>query len=208
MSLIGFYIEVVRALDAIDAPYMIVGAFGASSYGLNRATFDVDIIVDLTEAHFDALSARFPSPRYYADPDQMREGMELGIMFNLIDSQRGTKADLVPLSRESEYQEAFTRRVRRTFQDEQGGSFEAWCAQPEDIIVGKLIAWQEGRSPKHPNDIFAMLQFQFAGLSDTTIDLGCVSTRAVELGSDVNTLWQDLLSRARAESQAKRQGQA
>lgn len=82
MSLMGFYVDVVRALDAIAAPYMIVGAFGASSYGLNRATFDVDIIVDLSEPHFELLAARFPLSRYYADPDQMREGMALGIMFN------------------------------------------------------------------------------------------------------------------------------
>ena len=49
MNQISFYVEVVRALDQIGAPYMIVGAFGASSYGLYRATYDVDIIVDLRE---------------------------------------------------------------------------------------------------------------------------------------------------------------
>jgi predicted nucleotidyltransferase len=56
---------------------MIVGAFGAISYGLNRGTHDIDIIVGLNEWHFDALASRFPLPRYYADPDQMREGMEM-----------------------------------------------------------------------------------------------------------------------------------
>lgn len=193
MGLIGFYVDVVKALDAIGAPYMIVGAFGASSYGLTRATFDVDIIVDLQEAHFGALSERFPSPRYYADPDQMREGMELGIMFNLIDSERGTKADLVPLSREPEYLEAFHRRIRRSFQDDQGVSFEAWCARPEDIIVGKLIAWNEGRSSKHPADISAMLQFDFAGLGDTSIDLAYVSARVAAMNRDVILLWKGLV---------------
>jgi len=71
MSLFGFCIQVVQALDAVNAPYMIVGAFGAISYGLNRGTHDVDIIVDLNESHFDALANQFPPPRYYADPDQM-----------------------------------------------------------------------------------------------------------------------------------------
>jgi hypothetical protein len=199
VSLIGFYLEVVQALDTIDAPYMIVGAFGASSYGLNRATFDVDIIVSLTEAHFESLAAHFPPPRFYADPDQMREGIELGIMFNLIDTERGTKADLVPLSREPEYREAFRRRVRRSFQDEQGKSFEAWCARPEDIIVGKLIAWNEGRSSKHPNDIYAMLHFDFTGLSDTAIDLDYVSKRATEINGETSALWQSLVVRAKVQ---------
>jgi hypothetical protein len=171
MSLFDFYVQVVRTLDDIGAPYMIVGAFGAISYGLNRGTHDIDIIVDLGESHFTELAARFPPPRYYADPDQMREGMELGIMFNLIDSEEGTKVDLVPLSREPEYREAFDRRIRRTFQDQHDEVLETWCARPEDIIVGKLIAWKEGRSAKHPNDIYALLQFDFAGLSDVSIDL-------------------------------------
>jgi len=30
-GLIGFYVEVVKALNEINAPCMIVGAFGASS---------------------------------------------------------------------------------------------------------------------------------------------------------------------------------
>ncbi len=197
MGLIAFYIEVVKALNAAEAPYMIVGAFGASSYGLNRATFDVDIIVDLNDTHYDALAQHFPSPRYYADPDQMLEGMELGIMFNFIDSERGAKADLVPLSREPEYLEAFARRGQRSFNDEQGNPFTAWCARPEGIIIGKLIAWKEGQSSKHPNDIYALLQFDFAGLSDVTIDLDYVQQRASRLGNDVLTLWLGLVSKAR-----------
>lgn len=199
MGMIGFYVDVVRALDDIGAPYMIVGAFGASSYGLARATFDVDIIVDLDEAHVAALARRFPPPRYYADPEQMREGMRLGIMFNLIDSERGTKADLAPLSREPEYAQAFNRRVRRSFQDEQGRVFEAWCARPEDIIVGKLVAWDEGRSNKHPADILAMLQFDLAGLSDMGIDLDYVSTAACVIGDDASRLWESLLAKARGD---------
>jgi hypothetical protein len=197
MSLFDFYIEVVRTLDDIRAPYMIVGAFGAISYGLNRGTHDIDIIVDLHEAHFDALALRFPLPRYYADPDQMREGMQLGIMFNLIDSEEGTKADLVPLSREPAYQEAFRRRIRRSFRDKHDEGFEAWCARPEDIIIGKLIAWKEGQAPKHPNDIFALLQFDFAGLSDVVIELDYVAKRADALGEDISSMWLDLVRRAR-----------
>lgn len=198
MSLFDFYTQVVRTLDDIEAPYMIVGAFGAISYGLNRGTHDIDIIVDLGESHFDALSRRFPSPRYYADPDQMREGMQLGIMFNLIDSEEGTKVDLVPLSREPGYRDAFARRIRRMFQDQHGQILEAWCARPEDIIAGKLAAWKEGRSAKHPNDIFALLQFFFAGLSDIDIDLDYVQRRAHDLGDDVLELWLNLVERAHA----------
>lgn len=196
MSLIAFYVEVVRALDEMDAPYMIVGAFAGSVYGLTRTTYDVDILVDLREEHFYALSARFPSPRFYADPDQMRDSTRMGIMFNLIDSTRGAKADLVPLSREPEYRYAFERRIRRTFYDENGESFEAWCARLEDIIVGKLQAWSEGRSPKHPNDIYAMLLFLFSGLGQEECDLRYIGARAARFGAETTELWSELMTRA------------
>ena len=113
MSLLSFYLDLFQALDDIGAPYMIVGAFGASAFGLGRSTLDVDIVVALREEQCDALAARFPPPRYYADPEQMREGIALGIMFNLIDSDRGAKADLTPLASKQSSQRAFGRRIRR-----------------------------------------------------------------------------------------------
>ncbi len=196
MSLLTFYLDVVRALDDLHIPYMIVGAFGALSYGLNRSTMDIDIIVDMQDGDCDALAVRFPAPRYYADADQMREGMELGIMFNLIDGNEGAKADLVPLSREPDYVQAFRARVQRTFVLGDGESLSAWCARGEDIMVGKLIAWTEGRSNKHPNDIAMMLRFDAAGLTDMPFDLAYVDQRAARIGTETLALWRELLNRA------------
>jgi hypothetical protein len=111
LSAIGFYLQVIHALEDIQAPYMIVGAFAGLAYGITRATFDVDILVDLRGHDFNALAERFPSPRYYADPEMMRNSTRAGIMFNIIDSEMGVKADLVPLTREPEYEAAFARPI-------------------------------------------------------------------------------------------------
>jgi hypothetical protein len=196
VSALSFYIEVIRALEEIEAPYMIVGAFAGLAFGVTRVTFDVDILVDLREDDFEALAARFPPPRYYADPEMMRNSTRLGMMFNLIDGEAGLKADLVPLSREPEYRVALERRVRRTFEDEEGHTFSAWYAQPTDIIIGKLKAWHEGRSAKHPSDIYAMLVFALSGLSDVTLDQATIAGAAAALGPDALELWQSLEARA------------
>lgn len=197
MSLISFYADVFRALEGIGAPYMIVGAFGATAFGLGRSTLDVDVVVALRPDQCDALADRFPPPNYYADPEQMREGIALGIMFNIIDSGRGAKADLTPLSSDPRALEAFARRVRRSFRDALGASFEAWCARADDIILGKLAAWHEGRSTKHVNDIAMLLGFDAAGLNARyPIDREYVARRAREIGPEVLELWQDLRSRA------------
>jgi hypothetical protein len=199
MDMLDFYIRIVRALDEIGAPYMIVGAFGGTIYGITRATHDIDIIVDLSEKDYEALSNKFPLPRYYADPEMIKNSVEMGIMFNIIDSSEGIKADLVPLKREPDYQIAFDRRIRETFTDENDEPFEAWVAQPTDIVIGKLEAWNEGRSNKHPDDIFAILFFCLRGFSSYQVDLEEVAEQAARIGSETLDMWQKTLARAREE---------
>ncbi len=201
MNMLSFYLQVIQALEEIKAPYMIVGAFAGLAFGVNRVTFDVDILVDLQERDFEALAARFPPPRYYADPEMMRDSTRMGIIFNLIDTSLGIKADLIPLTREPGYRVAFERRVRQSFQDETGQTFTAWYAQPTDIIIGKLKAWAEGHSAKHPGDIYAMLVFALSGLSDIELDLQEIAAAATRLGADVVELWQSLRQRAENEAQ-------
>jgi hypothetical protein len=204
MTAVSFYVQVVKALDEISAPYMIVGAFGGYPFGITRVTFDIDILVDLQEADFEALSQKFPLPRYYADPEMMRNSVEMGIMFNLIDTNEGIKADLVPLKREPDYQLAFERRVRREFVDPAGNSFSAWVAQPTDIIIGKLNAWNEGRSDKHPKDIYAMLVFDLSGSSDIAIDYDLVTKEAERIGQDTLEMWRQVSAKARDEVEKHR----
>jgi len=120
MNALSFYFKVIQALEEIKAPYMIVGAFAGLAFGVNRVTFDVDILVDLRERDFEPLAARFPPPRYYADLEMMRNSTRMGIIFNLIDTGLGIKADLIPLTREPAYRVAFARRVRRSFKMRQG----------------------------------------------------------------------------------------
>ena len=198
MYTVRFYAEVVRALDEINVPYMIVGAFAGLTFGITRTTFDIDILVDLRDPDFVALSDRFPLPRYYADPEMMRNSTQMGIMFNIVDSQEGIKADLVPLRRDPEYRIAFERRIRRKFSDGQT-VFEAWCARPEDVMIGKLQAWNEGQSNKHPADILSMLLYLLDEGADVSFDPSLVSIAAKRIGQNVVNLWNDLLARAQEE---------
>jgi hypothetical protein len=194
-----FYLAVLQALEQIGARYMVIGAYGASAFGLNRSTHDVDIIVDLDPEACEALAACFPAPRYYADPVHMRDSIRLGIMFNIIDGSLGVKADLVPLSREAEYRAAFEQRIRATVADPQGNAFEIWCARPEDIILGKLMAWKEGRSNKHPSDIYVVLSFVLSGLADIDFDLDYVETGAAAIGDEAIEAWHAILFRVGAD---------
>jgi hypothetical protein len=200
---LSLFLDILKTMEAIGVPYMIIGAFAATVYGSTRVTYDIDIVVELEEEHIQALAAAYPSPRYYADPGQMRESIRMGIMFNIIDTSRGEKADLVPLTMEARYSQAFQRRVRQMVEVPGAEPFEVWCARPEDVIVGKLMAWTEGRSHKHETDIYEMMVFQYLGvdpMQSTAFDESYVDAQATTLGADVVELWEAIKDAAQHEA--------
>ncbi len=199
---LSLFLDILRTLEAIDVPYMVIGAFAATVYGVTRATYDIDIVVDLSEEHIEALAAAYPPPRYYADPEQMRDSIRRGIMFNIIDTSRGEKADLVPLTMTPRYRQAFQSRVRQIVEVPGIEPLEVWCARPEDVIVGKLAAWAEGRSRKHETDIYEMMVFHYLG-ADVVLDIGFdeahVDAQVRTLGADAVTLWESVKEAAKRE---------
>jgi hypothetical protein len=210
---LSLFLDILRTLERIGAPYMIIGGFAGTLYGVTRVTYDIDMIVSLDDRTIEALVAAYPPPRYYADPEQMADSMKFGIMFNIIDSSRGEKADLIPLVSSSPYLQAFQRRVRHTI-DLPGGQdettegrqepFEVWCARPDDVIVGKLMAWEEGRSRRHETDMYEMMVFHYLTAGSRTVedfDEAYVDARAKALGEDVDRLWQAAKKAARQEAE-------
>jgi len=196
---LGLFLEILQTLERIEAPYMMIGAFAGIVYGITRVTYDIDIVVDLTEQHIQALASSYLPPRYYADAEMMRNSIELGILFNIIDTNRGEKADLVPLT--SAYEQAFQRRIRQMIEILGAEPFDVWCARPEDVIIGKLMAWAEGRSRKHETDIYDMMVFQYLG-ADTaySFDDRIIDQQAARLGTEVAHLWLAIKEAAKKES--------
>jgi hypothetical protein len=200
---LSLFIDILRTLERIGVPYMIIGGFAATMYGITRTTFDIDIVVDLKEPHIRALAEAYPPPRYYADPEQMRSSTRMGIAFNIIDGKRGEKADLSPLTRDSRYRNAFGRRIRLQIRWANEAPFEAWCARPDDVIYGKFLAWDEGRSRKHESDIYELLVFRYLQADPTlavTFDETYLDAQARALGPDVVELWELIKVAAWAEA--------
>lgn len=93
------------------------------------------------------------------------------------------------------YNWALQGRIRRDVPLPGQGVFQAWFARPEDVIVGKLMAWREGRSFKHEQDIRDILvAVRLGDDSELTsmFDARYVDRWVARLGSEVQRLWEQL----------------
>jgi hypothetical protein len=198
---LSLFVDILQTLEEIGAPYVIIGAFAGTVYGINRTTYDIDIVVDLTDEHVNRLVAHYPPPRYYADPEQVRSSLRQGIMFNIIDGSRGEKADLMPVARRPEYRHVLANRVRQPVVVPEAPPFDAWCARPEDVIIGKLKAWAESGHRRHETDIYEILVFHYLSADPSTwIDMEAVDLAASQLGSSAVDLWNQARQAARLEA--------
>ncbi|HZQ08915.1 MAG TPA: hypothetical protein VFD70_20210 [Anaerolineae bacterium] len=131
----------------------------------------------------------------------LRNATAEGTLFNIIDSERGEKVDLIPLTLEARYRDAFARRIRLAFEDLNGELVDAWYARPDDVIIGKLLAWNQGRSLKHEYDIAAMLDFLYSGRDTSLIsyyDEKYVDEKARSISRDAYDFWRKLKRDAKA----------
>lgn len=199
---LGFFVEVLLKLDELNIPYVIIGGFAATMFGITRTTYDIDIVVDMGKGHIQALSSAFPSPPYYADPYQMENAIEKGMSFNIIDGSRAEKVDLFPITMDERYRPALENRVRRLVEPIGTMPFNVWVARMEDVIVGKLMAWNEGQSTRHTDDIYEMMLFHFfEDLPVDTFNYDYVAQHAAEMGEQAARAWDFLLRAARETSQ-------
>ena len=173
----AFFTYVIEVLENLGIPYMVVGGFAAIFYGEPRLTIDVDIVADMKLEHVRPLVAAFPVPDYYVSEEGIRDSLQRGYPFNVIQPATGAKVDLVPLPRDPFTRSAFQRRQRLEF-DEAGRS--ATFITPEDIIVAKLIAHRETGSDKHLRDARGVLVMQWGELNLGAIRRGARTNGVLE----------------------------
>lgn len=170
----------LTALEALGARYAVIGTIASSFYGEPRFTHDLDVVIGI-EAARESLGIHFPADRF-----QITSLVEKSLhrQFNVIHPRSGNKIDFMVERSDSWGKMQLARRRRVELFTGQ----RAYIAAPEDIILGKLLYYREGESPKHLRDIAAMLQ-----VSGDEIDRDDVTKWATELG--VLNVWQAILTR-------------
>lgn len=144
--------RVVAALDAAGIPYMVTGSFAAGFWGVQRSTFDIDIVIDPSKQALETFIASFDESQVYVDLDTARDALQRRSQFNLIDIETNWKVDLIIRKSRPFSQEEMARRARGTLFE-----LDVRIATVEDSIISKLEWAKAGESERQLRDVREML---------------------------------------------------
>jgi hypothetical protein len=164
--------EVLDALEALNVPYMVVGAFASNYWGRPRSTRVADVVVEISPAQAAEL-ARLLRRSFHTPDFVIREAVERRGHFYLIHLAIPFKVDLWVLPTQPYDQESFRRRHQGKLLD------RPMClASAEDTILSKLLGLKT--SPAQQRDFQDALEVYATQLSD--LDQSYLDEWAAALG--------------------------
>ena len=125
-------VHVIRVLEQLHVPYMLVGSYSSNTYGQARSTQDADFVIELGERSVAELG-RALGNQYTIDPQSLVEFNTMTTRYVAQHVSSAFKIEFFLLSGDEFDKSRFERRVRIPFLDGQ-----AWLPRPEDVVVMKL----------------------------------------------------------------------
>ncbi len=159
--------RVIHALDEHNIPYMLVGAFSANAFGVERSTHDADFVVELGDGALAGLTKSL-APDIVVEPQLSFESVTLTQRYIATHVSSSFKIEFFLLADEPFHQERFRRRLRGRFMD---GT--AWVQSPEDLIVQKLRWYGRVKRNKDIDDVRNVIAVQLRNLDLNYIRRWC-----------------------------------
>lgn len=188
----AFVHSIIDTLEELGFVYMVGGSFASMYYSEPRTTVDIDIAIVLPLEEVGRFVNAFQALGYYVSHDAIIEAIIHGQPFNVIDAERGYKADFFLIEPTELERSALARRRREVYDPDSGA--ETYFYSPEDVIIYKLKYYLLGRMQKHLRDIAAMLIVQGEAL-----DFEYIQRWAGEIGA--GEVWHQLLAEYRKRAQ-------
>lgn len=176
-------VTIARILNQVKIPYFITGGFAVSVWGRPRATFDIDIVVELTEPKVGPLAKALQKvyKAGYIDELSAKDAIRNEGEFNFIDPFTGVKIDFWV----SKQDELSLLKIRRKIGKKIGGRV-VYFISPEDLILSKLEWYKMGESTRQLEDIVSILK-----ISGNKLDKKYLNFWANKIKSD--KVWQSLV---------------
>ena len=145
-------LQIVKILNKLGIPYIITGGFAVAVLAKPRFTADIDIIVKIGAKNIPTLARELLAvdKDVYVSQEAMRDAIQNNGEFNFIHPETGLKVDFwlkrYPFE---EFKRSIVKKI-----DGRKVNF----ISPEDLILSKLIWYNEGQGEKQIEDIRSILK--------------------------------------------------
>lgn len=147
-------LAIIEALESHKIPYMIVGSYSSNVHGVERATNDADLVIELGgQSLSQALRGLAPTIRL--DPQMSFEGVTMTRRFVASVADSLFKIEFFLLSDEAHDRSRFARRVEAALLGRR-----VYVQTAEDVIVTKLRWATNAARPKDREDLRNLIAVQ------------------------------------------------
>lgn len=156
---------VIDVLEAIGARYAIWGGLAVVAYGEPRFTQDMDILLSPEQFALSLFVRRLSEMHYHVDEHSVQQAMGGGY-FNVIHLHYLIKTDFYVPS-ELELKAMIAERVYLPFDEGRRAAY----VTPTAVIIAKLLAYNDGQSTRHLDDIASIVRLQGKRLDGDRADI-------------------------------------
>lgn len=146
--------KIASILQGLKIPYFVTGGAAVVAWGRPRFTADVDVIVELKKNQIKEL-VDILIKEGYVDEDAVKEALEYQSEFNFIDEATGIKVDFWILKDDAFDRSRLNRAVEQNIFEQ-----KIYFTSPEDLILMKLLWFEESKSTRHLEDIQSIMSIK------------------------------------------------
>ncbi|MBM3246404.1 MAG: nucleotidyltransferase family protein [Candidatus Omnitrophica bacterium] len=161
---------VIKLLNTLKIPYMLVGGIAVNYYSVPRLTHDADLVIRIQPKYIDDLCKSLEG-NYYTDSEMIKEALVSSGQFNFIHLDTGFKIDFWILQKDAYSQLQFSRRIHGKIFGQ-----DAFMISPEDLILLKISWFKESDIQKHFLDAVGIYRMQ-----RETLDVDYLHNHAQEM---------------------------
>jgi hypothetical protein len=170
---------VVRVLEALKVPYLLVGSFATNIYGIPRSTKDADFVVQLGDTSIHAIMEGL-GEGFRLDPQMSFESVTGTTRYLITRPENTFTIEIFLLSDDPHDQERFQRRRQVTT-----ANGNAVFPTVEDVIITKLRWATTLHRSKDRDDLQNVLAIQSANIDWDYVHHWCDQHRTRELLDEI-----------------------